>query len=360
LEESDPYLKVRLGSTSFSTRKRYHKKTSSPGFYEYFQFPATFPGDAILNIDVWDHDGLGGDLIGSTQIDVENRWFSPDFKKFNRTPVETRQLFLPGSSADAGSITLWVDILTAANGKHQPPVDISPLPLQEYELRAIVWSIKGCPEMDANGQTDIYAKVKCDTALKKPNQETDTHWFTNNGNGNFNWRFKWPLKMSVETIRWPRLSIQIFDKDLLFPDEQICYHTLKLDKLCQRVIKTGKPTYLTFADDKDFTLRKLTSVLTDAKLAKADTSIKMRVELVPKAYAEEHKVGYGRDSPNEYPFLPPPEGRFKFDLFSPLKMCYQICGPKWFWKSIMAFVLSAIISGICYMAPQIVAQVIVG
>jgi hypothetical protein len=48
--------------------------------------------------------------------------------------------------------------------------------------------------------------------------------------------------------------------------------------------------------------------------------LEVSVEVMPLKTAEKLSNGFGRDSPNQYPFLPEPTGRFQFDLFSPWKM----------------------------------------
>ena len=41
----------------------------------------------------------------------------------------------------------------------------------------------------------------------------------------------------------------------------------------------------------------------------------MSFELVPEKDSEKRKNGFGRESPNLFPTLPDPVGRFKFVLF---------------------------------------------
>lgn len=56
--------------------------------------------------------------------------------------------------------------------------------------------------------------------------------------------------------------------------------------------------------------------------------IEISVEVLPKERADTLKNGYGRESPNMYPVLPEPTGRFNFDLFNPCKMMREIMGPR--------------------------------
>lgn len=55
--------------------------------------------------------------------------------------------------------------------------------------------------------------------------------------------------------------------------------------------------------------------------------IEVSVEILPQVEADKLKNGFGQGEPNMHPVLPPPTGRFKFDLFSPWKMLKEMFGP---------------------------------
>ncbi len=113
--------------------------------------------------------------------------------------------------------------------------------------------------------------------------------------------------------------------------------------------------------ERDFTLVGLANP-NPAKESKGGTllpNLKMQVQLVPKVYADKHKVGVGQDQPNMFPYLPAPEGRLNFSLMNPAKLCYEIIGPDWCCKVAWAFILSAIITGLLYMGPEILAYMLV-
>jgi ribosome biogenesis GTPase A len=55
-----------------------------------------------LTIEVWDDDGfLKPDFIGMTKIDLEDRFFSKEWRERykEKKPIEERTLFAPKSSA---------------------------------------------------------------------------------------------------------------------------------------------------------------------------------------------------------------------------------------------------------------------
>jgi len=359
---SDPYLKVTIAGKTQSTRARYKSKTLNPEFYEAFEFPINLPGDALLRIDVVDWDGLGDDLIGSTEIDIEDRYFSEDWRNLPMVPVETRTLRLPSKKTSCGLLTMWVDIVPPNQAKHEPLCDISPPPLQDLELRVVVWDVADCPCYDAEGQSDLYVKANCNLALKDHTQSTDVHYRSKTKKGSFNWRMAWPLQLSLASKSFPRLRLQVWDKDLFAPDDSIGETTLRLDNLCKRVLALNNRAYFVNSGDsgeRDFYIVDLKNPKLAKEAAEGTPKVKVRIELCPKAYTDSHPAGLGRADPNQHPFLPPPVGRVNWNLLNPVGMCIEICGPDYFKKSCIAFFVAALITGIVYMIPQILAQLAV-
>jgi hypothetical protein len=151
---SDPYLNVRLGKWTASTRDRKKNNTVNPEFYEVFEIPALIPGPSNLIIDVYDWDGIGDDLIGSTSIDIEDRWFCQEWKNIKRKPIEWRTLRNPTSSMSQGKLEMWLDILPTSEAKKMPVVNIAPPPMIDFELRVIVWA---CKDVTIKDEVRFYA-----------------------------------------------------------------------------------------------------------------------------------------------------------------------------------------------------------
>jgi Ca2+-dependent lipid-binding protein len=75
--ESDPYLYLTCNDKIYNERNNYQLDNPNPKFYKHYDFEGTFPGCSPLKIDIFDYDDIfGDDLIGSTSIDLEDRYFS--------------------------------------------------------------------------------------------------------------------------------------------------------------------------------------------------------------------------------------------------------------------------------------------
>lgn len=60
-------------------------------FYKCYELQAAFPVETQLEVTVMDYDTLGSDdVIGSTVVDLENRFFSKDWQAYKRKPMEYR------------------------------------------------------------------------------------------------------------------------------------------------------------------------------------------------------------------------------------------------------------------------------
>lgn len=67
-----------------------------------------------MTIHAMDYDDLfGDDLIGTTIVDLEDRYFLPEWRCISNKPVEYRQIFHPSSGVSQGVIKMWVEINSA-------------------------------------------------------------------------------------------------------------------------------------------------------------------------------------------------------------------------------------------------------
>jgi Ca2+-dependent lipid-binding protein len=78
--DSDPYLILTCGAREYNERRNYQENEPNPEFYKSYEFEGQFPGCAPLVIKVMDYDDIfGDDSIGTTSIDLEDRYFSPEW-----------------------------------------------------------------------------------------------------------------------------------------------------------------------------------------------------------------------------------------------------------------------------------------
>ena len=83
--KSDPYLKVKLGDFKFDDRVNAIDDVVDVDFYKMIEMDAELPGTSQLIIDVMDKDTIGyDDLIGSTVIDLEDRWFDNRWQELGK------------------------------------------------------------------------------------------------------------------------------------------------------------------------------------------------------------------------------------------------------------------------------------
>ena len=62
-------------------------------------------------ISAYDYDDLfGDDLIGTTVVDLEDRYFLPEWNALKDKPIEARELMHPNMSISQGVIRCWVEI----------------------------------------------------------------------------------------------------------------------------------------------------------------------------------------------------------------------------------------------------------
>ncbi|KAM8966810.1 fer-1-like protein 6 [Pelodytes ibericus] len=112
--------------------------------------------------------------------------------------IETRALHhrdKPG--IEQGRIQMWIDMFPTDLPLPGPPSDISPRKPKGYELRIIIWNTEDVILEDENiftGQksSDIYVKGWL-KGIEDDGQETDVHYNSLTGEGNFNWRFVFPF-----------------------------------------------------------------------------------------------------------------------------------------------------------------------
>ncbi|ETV80250.1 hypothetical protein H257_06591 [Aphanomyces astaci] len=371
--KSDPYLVLRLGKDKINDRKNYVEDVVDPDFYKLYEFNTHFPGASTLFIDAYDYDLIGGDdLIGSTTIDLEDRFFDKNWQllgeefhtvnpvcRWGPKPVEQRPLHIKTSKAQMGQLKMWVDILSPKDAATYEPVDIALPPPQEYELRVVVWKTKEVPSFDElTDMNDLFVRCQLEGG---DYQDTDIHWRAKKGKASFNWRMKFPVTLGHKqhNSKFPYFKMQMWDKDIFSASDCIAEGLLDMSAHFKEVCKLKAPLQI-FKDKKpkkkeketpkqadnndtiqsikestglwdinpsDSTWIKLERLNRETNVKEPMGAICISMELVPKEKAKVTPLGHGRSDPNNSPFLPPPAGRLKFSM-NPFYVFNELLGPK--------------------------------
>jgi len=234
---SDPYLIVSNGRKVYNEREHYLEDEPNPNFNKMFEFSCTFPGAAPVEIRLMDYDLIFGDEeIGRTLIDLEDRYFSPEWQAFMSKPIEFRNLSHESSAMSQGVVKCWVEIIpTALDARNFPVFDISPKPTEHYECRVIIWDTIDLEMMDAEGTSDAFFRAYFDSNKDK---ETDTHFRCSNGKASFNFRMKFDVEFPMKEYK---LTIQGYDRDFFKSNDVIGEYALDLYNLFEDASLARRP-----------------------------------------------------------------------------------------------------------------------
>ncbi|KYO37035.1 hypothetical protein Y1Q_0005859 [Alligator mississippiensis] len=331
--KADPYIAIKLGKTDIKDKENYISKQLNPIFGKSFDIEATFPMESMLTVAVYDWDLVGtDDLIGETKIDLENRYYSKHratcgisqtyaIHGYNiwRDPmkptqilsklckegkkkktdehlglmvlhhwediprvgcrlvpehVETRPLLNPDKPGiEQGRLEMWVDMFPMDMPAPGTAVDISPRKPKKYELRVIVWNtdevvLEDDDYFTGEKSSDIFVRGWL-KGQQEDKQDTDVHYHSLTGEGNFNWRYIFPFDylMAEEKIviskkesmfSWDeteykipaRLTLQVWDADHFSADDFLGAIELDLNRF-PRGAKTAKQCTLEMVTETD-------------------------------------------------------------------------------------------------------------
>ncbi|XP_030626208.1 otoferlin isoform X1 [Chanos chanos] len=177
--------------------------------------------------------------------------------------VETRALLNPDKPGiEQGRIEMWVDMFPMDMPAPGPAIDISPRKPKRYELRVIIWNtdeviLEDDDYFTGEKSSDIFVRGWL-KGQQEDKQDTDVHYHSLTGEGNFNWRFVFPFDylMAEEKIvmskkesmfSWDeteykipaRLTLQVWDADHFSADDFLGAIELDLNRF-PRGAKTAK------------------------------------------------------------------------------------------------------------------------
>uniref|UniRef100_A0A3B5L567 Otoferlin n=1 Tax=Xiphophorus couchianus TaxID=32473 RepID=A0A3B5L567_9TELE len=155
--------------------------------------------------------------------------------------VETRPLLNPDKPGiEQGRLEMWVDMFPMDMPAPGPAIDTSPRK-PKYELRVIIWNtdeviLEDDDYFTGEKSSDIF--VRWLKGQQEDKQDTDVHYHSLTGEGNFNWRFVFPFDYLVaeekiviskkeSMFSWDeteykipaRLTMQVWDADHFSADD---------------------------------------------------------------------------------------------------------------------------------------------
>mmetsp|Transcript_40620 Transcript_40620/g.91210 ORF Transcript_40620/g.91210 Transcript_40620/m.91210 type:complete len:1406 (+) Transcript_40620:175-4392(+) len=238
----------------------------------------------------------GENVIGSTTIDLEDRWFQQKYKQMvesGTVPIESRGIRSPDSAFIKGHVRLWVDVMSAMDIdrlKVHPLPDADPLP---FQLRVVIWKVTSIivkegvvPDLYVQGRHEL---DNGDVLTLS----TDVHNSADDFCGTFNWRFLFDIWLPC---RDPRLVFQVWDHNLLEASDSIAEVALDLSKDFRSARKENQSVDIP---------RGTVALSHPAYPGEVKGYLELQAVLMPMEEAMSRPVGAGREDPNEDPFCDP-------------------------------------------------------
>ncbi|XP_078506103.1 otoferlin [Lissotriton helveticus] len=311
--------------------------------------------------------------------------------------VETRPLLNPDKPGiEQGRLEMWVDMFPMDMPAPGPAIDIAPRKPKRYELRVIIWNtdeviLEDDDYFTGEKSSDIFVRGWL-KGQQEDKQDTDVHYHSLTGEGNFNWRFLFPFDylMAEEKIviskkesmfSWDeteykipaRLTLQVWDADHFSADDFLGAIELDLNRF-PRGAKTAKqcsidmltsevelPTVSIFKQKRvkgwwPFVARNENDEL------ELTGKVEAELHLLTAEEAEKCPAGLGRNEPDPLEKPNRPDTSFIWFL-NPLKSIKYLICTRYRWliiKIVLALLLLAMVALFLYSMPGYMVKKLLG
>ncbi|XP_059584043.1 otoferlin [Alligator mississippiensis] len=310
--------------------------------------------------------------------------------------VETRPLLNPDKPGiEQGRLEMWVDMFPMDMPAPGTAVDISPRKPKKYELRVIVWNtdevvLEDDDYFTGEKSSDIFVRGWL-KGQQEDKQDTDVHYHSLTGEGNFNWRYIFPFDylMAEEKIviskkesmfSWDeteykipaRLTLQVWDADHFSADDFLGAIELDLNRF-PRGAKTAKQCTLEMVTETDlpmFSIFKQKRVKgwwpfiarNEDDEMEVTGKVEAELHLLTAEEAEKSPAGLARNEPDPLEKPNRPDTSFIWFL-NPLKSIKYLICTRYKWliiKIVLALLLIIMVGLFLYSMPGYMVKKLLG
>uniref|UniRef100_A0A9J7ZYJ4 Otoferlin b n=1 Tax=Cyprinus carpio carpio TaxID=630221 RepID=A0A9J7ZYJ4_CYPCA len=353
--------------------------------------------------EIEDENGLKKQTDEHLALAVLNRWEDIPRIGCKLVPehVETRSLLNPDKPGmEQGRIELWVDMFPKDMPAPGPAIDISPRKPKKFELRVIVWNTDEVVLEDddiftGEKSSDIFVRGWL-KGQQEDKQDTDVHYRSLTGEGNFNWRFIYPfdylqaeekivISKKESMFSWDeteykipaRLNLQVWDADHFSADDFLGAIELDLNRF-PRGAKTAKQCSIDMViNEQDmpmvnlFKQKRIKGWWPFVARDENDDStcflslkgkVEAELQLLTGEEAEKSPVGEGRNEPEPLEKPNRPDITFLWFL-SPLKAVRHLICNQYKWlviKIVVVLLLLAMLGLFLYSMPGYMVKKLLG
>lgn len=236
---SDCFLRCEIANhdcQEFTNPDQIQFKTLNPEFNQTVKFQnLRLPGHSFLKISVLGKSGLGSPHeIGSTVVDLEDRWFCNSWKELLHKPIEIRTLRKEGSDVSVGKMECMIDMLPSAETVQRPALNLSMSSRkQKLNLRVILWNAANVAPFGGY-TTDVFVVCQLlgEYGQVEDEQQTDVHPSCKQDElANFNWRMKFKKQDFPNPKKIFMLRLQLWEKNTATANKGIAEGLLPIESV---------------------------------------------------------------------------------------------------------------------------------